>query len=122
MKAALTLIFLAILLVASCATSVSETELLKELPKDDPAREHIDPFACQSDADCTTGGCSSTICQSEQGEQMMSICDWREEYACYNSISCGCNEGRCAWEKTPAFESCIVEKGEAKGETSGEVQ
>lgn len=108
------LIFLAILLVASCIPPGSETKR----PVANPSGQHIGSFACRTDADCIIGGCSNTICQSKQGEQIMSICEWRDEYTCYQSIPCGCNAGLCAWEKTPEFQSCFAEKSK----TSGEVQ
>ena len=67
------------------------------------------PTECQSNDDCIKSGCSGTICQSKKAERMVSICDFRPEYSCYAEINCGCNNGRCDWERTSEFENCIVD-------------
>ena len=62
---------------------------------------------CIKDADCITGGCSGTICQSKDSEPMITTCEWTEKYACYKLTSCGCIDGKCAWRETDEFNECI---------------
>ncbi len=53
--------------------------------------------ACDSHADCTTGGCSGQIC-GHVSEEMISTCEYRD---CYNAeaylLQCGCVQGECRW-------------------------
>ncbi len=53
---------------------------------------------CESDSDCTTGGCSRQVCQSKSEEPVATTCEYRE---CYDStqyaMSCGCVDGKCEW-------------------------
>lgn len=65
---------------------------------------------CVSDADCIVGGCSGTICASKNAEPVVTTCEFLSEYECYNSISCSCTNNKCAWDKTPVFEQCLVDK------------
>lgn len=75
---------------------------------------------CSSDDDCIKAGCSGTLCQSKFAEKMFTTCEYREEYACYTTISCGCAQGKCAWRETDAFRSCVEEK-RGDGAGGGEI-
>ncbi len=52
---------------------------------------------CDSDTDCTAGGCSGQLCGGV-GEELSTTCEWRE---CYDPdpyrLECGCVEGECDW-------------------------
>ncbi len=51
---------------------------------------------CKTDADCTTGGCSSEICATPAAlEGMMSTCEIQPCFAVLDS--CGCHDGMCTW-------------------------
>jgi len=54
--------------------------------------------ACTTDDDCMTGGCSGQVCQGINEEPIVTTCEFLE---CYNDeaygVSCGCLEGKCAW-------------------------
>ena len=62
--------------------------------------------SCASDADCFTTGCSGQLCAAQD---IMTTCEWREEYACYGSpyTSCGCVDGLCGWAQTADLERCL---------------
>jgi len=62
---------------------------------------------CIQDDDCVRGGCSGTICQSKDAEPVYTTCEFLPEYACYKETSCGCVDGKCQWDKTWQFESCV---------------
>lgn len=65
---------------------------------------------CESDSDCIRGGCSGTVCQSKDEEPIMTTCEFRPEYECYEMIECSCVEGECQWEETGEFNQCVEEK------------
>ena len=62
---------------------------------------------------CAKGGCSGQLCV-EAGKQIMSTCEWREEYACYKKAVCERNnKGKCAWRQTPELKACLSSKASA---------
>jgi|TARA_B100002003_G_C14020429_1_gene492082 eight-cysteine-cluster-containing protein len=82
--------------------------------QDEPEPQNIpeepNPDAeCQTDADCMTSGCSSTVCKKANDNPSYTTCEWKEEYACYRQITCGCNQGKCNWQETEEFKTCIQE-------------
>lgn len=56
--------------------------------------------ACQTDTDCTSGGCSDQICGSASDDGGVSTCEYTE---CYDKIkygvTCGCVSRQCQWYK-----------------------
>jgi eight-cysteine-cluster-containing protein len=64
---------------------------------------------CLTDDDCIIGGCSGTVCQSEDAEPVYTTCMYLPEYECYKGISCGCIDGKCDWEETEEFKRCVEE-------------
>lgn len=68
-----------------------------------------DPPPGASDG-CVIGGCSSQLC-GDRGDDLVSTCEWRPEYACYRSATCARQaDGKCGWTMTPALQECL-EKG-----------
>jgi len=55
-------------------------------------------YACESNDDCMTGGCSGQVCQGVEEEKIMTTCQFRE---CYSGekygLTCGCFENKCIW-------------------------
>ena len=65
---------------------------------------------CTTDNDCIIGGCSSHLCLSKATESdLVSICDYRNEYSCYAQDSCLCKNNKCQWEGASAFIECVRE-------------
>lgn len=59
---------------------------------------------------CYVTGCSGQLCSSEQG--MMSTCEYKEEYACYQRATCEVQAGgECGWTETSELSSCIANAG-----------
>lgn len=55
---------------------------------------------------CKPSGCSGQICSDKD---MITTCEWREQYACYQTVGI-CErgaDGTCGWRDTPALESCL---------------
>ena len=58
--------------------------------------------------ECVRGGCSGTLC-SEPGNDMVSTCEWKPEYACYQKAECKRQAGgACGWTKTPELDACVA--------------
>jgi eight-cysteine-cluster-containing protein len=63
------------------------------------------PAQTKGAAKCVVSGCSGQICASEP---MVSTCEWREEYACYQTAECTVQaDGQCGWTQTPELTSCL---------------
>ena len=55
---------------------------------------------------CFTGGCSGQICSDKEG--VMSTCEFRESYACYQGATCERQaSGSCGWTKTAKLDMCL---------------
>ena len=60
---------------------------------------------------CVIGGCSGQLC-IEAGDEGISTCEWREEYACYQDAICERQgNGKCGWRKTEELVECLLEPG-----------
>jgi hypothetical protein len=58
---------------------------------------------------CVIGGCSSQLCVDASQGDMVSTCEYREEYACYKTAACERqSSGRCGWTETPTLKSCLM--------------
>lgn len=69
--------------------------------------------ACSSDTDCFRTGCSGQICAAED---VLTTCEFREEFACFQDpaiTTCGCDDGRCTFDATPALEACLAAAGDS---------
>jgi hypothetical protein len=57
---------------------------------------------------CIKTGCSSQICSDEN---VISTCEWRAEYACYQTATCERqSDGNCGFTKTPELTACLGRK------------
>jgi len=55
---------------------------------------------------CIKTGCSKQICSDHT---VMTTCEWREEYACYQKASCERQaDGNCGFTKTPELTACLT--------------
>lgn len=65
-----------------------------------------------SDKTCRATGCSGQICSDRD---VMSTCEWREDYACYKFSACERQtNGACGWTQTKAFLNCKDTQGDTK--------
>ncbi len=58
---------------------------------------------------CAVGGCSSQLCgEASDMDGMVTTCEYREQYACYQSASCERQStGKCGWTETPELAICL---------------
>src|SRR5690606_12669702 len=55
---------------------------------------------------CYVGGCSGQVCSDQEG--VISTCEWREEYACYQDAKCEVQaDGNCGWTQTTELQACL---------------
>jgi hypothetical protein len=70
----------------------------------------------QGEAACVKGGCSGTLCL-EEGNDRMTTCEFKPEYACYQTATCERQEGgACGWTETQALTECLAAGGPADAE------
>lgn len=60
--------------------------------------------------DCHVGGCSGQLCVGP-GEPDVTTCEFREEYACYQTATCERQaNGSCGWTPTPELDACLAQQ------------
>lgn len=53
---------------------------------------------CTQDSECSKAGCSSQICTTaDKAKDIVTSCEWKDEYECYTDAKCSCVEGKCQW-------------------------
>lgn len=56
---------------------------------------------------CKIAGCNAELCLNP-GEEELTTCEWREEYACYQAATCARqSDGQCDWTETPQLQACL---------------
>ncbi len=61
-------------------------------------------------AGCMIGGCSSQLCVDTSGGDVVSTCEWRESYACYQTATCEKqSNGQCGWTETNELSACLAD-------------
>ena len=58
---------------------------------------------------CMVGGCSGQLCvDAKTGGDMVTTCEYRAEYACYQVATCERQaDGQCGWTMTPELNQCL---------------
>jgi len=60
-------------------------------------------------AGCITTGCSGTVCTEAGGDDMMTTCEFKPEYACYRDAECRMQDsGKCGWTQSDALTACLA--------------
>ena len=60
---------------------------------------------------CVIGGCSSRLCAEESEGNIVSTCEYREEYACFKTAKCEKqSSGKCGWSETEELNKCLQDK------------
>ena len=64
--------------------------------------------------ECVKSGCSGTVC-TEPGNDVVTTCEFKPEYACYDSATCTRqSDGKCGWTQTPELAACLKNPPPAK--------
>ena len=122
-------------LIAALAANKNDEELLSIATFDDcvaagyPIRESFPEQCATSDGrtfvndrqtvprdtvtfkGCAVAGCSGQLCVSaEEAADIITTCEYRAEYACFEKASCGLQEnGKCGWTQTPELKRCLAD-------------
>jgi hypothetical protein len=58
---------------------------------------------------CARAGCSSQLCvDAKTADQIITTCEYREEYGCYRVASCEVqSDGKCGFTATPELAACL---------------
>ncbi len=99
-------------LLAACGGKTSPDEGPAPDPGPDPSGDGTGMGDGDGDgtggAACVKGGCSGTLCAEEGGDGMMTTCEWKDEYACYQQATCERqSDGTCGWTETTELTSCL---------------
>jgi eight-cysteine-cluster-containing protein len=66
---------------------------------------------CQSVVEenkCAVGGCSGQVCTTgEMAKDLVTTCEYKEEYGCLELSNCKVIDGECGWEDTPEYLDCL---------------
>lgn len=72
-----------------------------------PTRDAGTPVRDAGVGACYRGGCSNQLCSDQPG--LISTCEWREEYACYQAAACERQpDGQCGFTPSPALAACLA--------------
>ncbi|MBS3151539.1 eight-cysteine-cluster domain-containing protein [Candidatus Woesearchaeota archaeon] len=65
---------------------------------------------CASNSDCAVVGCSSQLCVSaDKASEIITTCEYREEYSCLKLTSCDCINNKCQWLENDNYNECLEE-------------
>ncbi|MGE0400646.1 MAG: DUF6748 domain-containing protein [Kofleriaceae bacterium] len=71
------------------------------------AYRNVKNLAPAGGGECFVGGCSGQICSDNPG--VISTCEWRAEYACYQTATCERQAGgECGWTQTSELQACLA--------------
>jgi hypothetical protein len=60
-------------------------------------------------SECAVGGCSSQLCVPKSAGDVVSTCEYKEEYGCYQSAACERQQnGECGWTQTEKLRECVL--------------
>lgn len=77
-------------------------------PAEAPASPPPSEPGADTAGECITTGCSGTIC-AEPGQEVMTTCEMKPEYACYKTAVCERQaDGSCGWTQTPDLQTCLT--------------
>lgn len=57
---------------------------------------------------CKPAGCSKQLCVSSDTENIITTCEWKDEYKCYQEAKCEVQKnGLCGFTKDDKFKECM---------------
>lgn len=105
-------------------TLVLEKDNPSGLPENDdqisiPVR--FDPGLPKTDivekkGNCKVAGCSGQLCIEESAEDLVTTCEFKEEYACYKTAKCEKQaDGHCGWTPSEELVACLYQAWQKEG-------
>lgn len=79
-------------------------------PTDASASPTVEDTAPVASGGCVVGGCSAQLCgEASDMEGMVTTCEYRDEYACYQTARCERQaSGQCGWTETSELNQCLA--------------
>ena len=69
-----------------------------------------DNVECTADSECVPAGCSSQLCVSaDKSSDVITTCEYKEEYSCLKLTNCGCVDNNCQWLSNDKYNKCLEE-------------
>jgi hypothetical protein len=69
--------------------------------------------------ECIKGGCSGTVC-TEPGNDVVTTCEYKAEYACYQTAKCERQaDSKCGWTQSPELTACLANPPPMSGAPAG---
>jgi hypothetical protein len=61
---------------------------------------------------CMVTGCSNQLCINEEDGDVVTTCEFKDEYTCYQKAKCEKRySGKCGWILDAGLEQCILDNG-----------
>jgi hypothetical protein len=76
----------------------------QEAGADEP--EMVYGSECSVDSDCAVASSCQYKCVPSYWSDVATTCEDKPEYECLGLTSCGCVEGKCAWDENEEYSSC----------------
>lgn len=94
----------ALVLASACAGQMDSDDNQQPDEVTTPGEAQLEQDGCQ------IAGCSNELClSSEQVDDVVTTCQWKAEYACYGTATCGKQaNGVCGWSMTDELRACIA--------------
>lgn len=59
---------------------------------------------------CKKAGCSGNLCIEANQEDVITTCEWKEKYGCYQKAKCERqSDGKCGFTKDEELNNCLSE-------------
>lgn len=95
-----------VLAVAACGSS--STTPSQPAPPPPAEGEGGGEGSAPATGECVKSGCSGTVCTTP-GNEMMTTCEMKPEYACYRDAECKVQEnGECGWTMDDKLTACLA--------------
>lgn len=87
--------------------------------KSSPAPSNGSATTPPAGGECVKGGCSGTLC-TEPGNDMMTTCEYKAEYACYQTAKCERQaDSKCGWTQSAELTACLANPPPMSGAPAG---
>ena len=64
---------------------------------------------CSTDDNCVVAGCSAQLCVPVSRKDIITTCEYKQEYECLQKTSCRCVNNKCQWNKNDEYNKCLIE-------------
>lgn len=103
------------------AEALQAEDAKEEAAQEEEARDDIERAEGSAEGElthdrsgCAPAGCSGQIC-AEAGADIMTTCEFRPQYACYQQAVCERQpDGACGWTETDELRECLASAGSTR--------